>query len=1051
MFTLPRESDRAGTSLPLRSGVRRPLAEAEEGKVARAVTVCVLFLLFTATSALAVDPGRRISQYAHTAWRIQDGIFSGAPNAITQTADGYLWIGTQTELVRFDGVRFVRWTPTEGKPGLLTNSVFSLLAPRDGSLWIGTGTNLARLKDGDLVNYTDGLGRINSILEDRQGRVWIVRSRVRDSTGPLCQVTDAKLRCFGKEDGIPFPYASSLAEDSEGNFWIGSSDGLTRWRDGSSDTYSPSGLKSARGLSGVAGLAAVPDGSLWFGISSPGPGLGLQQMTGGTWKPFVTPELDGSNLDVSTLFLDRQNTLWVGTGSQGIYRIHNGQIDRFRSADGLSSDTVKNFYEDREGNLWVATTEGIDSFRNTRVISFSTHEGLVANEVCSVLAARDGRIWAGNHHALESLRDGKVFSILAKDGLPGKQVLALLEDHAGRLWVGIDTGLSVYEAGRFRPVRRSDGTPVGVVIAMAEDRDNNIWAEALGNPRKLIRIQDFTVREEIPAPQVPVAPSLVADPQEGIWLGLANGDLARYRQGRLEVFPFPHDQNGRVYQVAAMSDGSILGATASGLIGWKDGTLRTMTARNGLPCDTIYGLVSDAQDRLWLYSQCGLVLLENTELQAWWKDPDATVKVELFDVFDGARPSPPPFQPIASRGPDGRLWFANEAVIQMIDPAHLDGNALPPPVHIEKVVADRESYEPRQDLRIPPKPHNLVIDYTALSFVAPQKMRFRYRLEGHDADWQEAGTRRQAFYSDLPPGNYRFRVIACNNDGVWNEAGATLNFSIAPAWYQTGWFRLLCGVSALFIIWVLYRLRLQQVARAISSRFDERLAERTRIARELHDTLLQTVQGSKLVADDALEESHDPLQMRGAMEKLSGWLGQATQEGRAALNSLRTSTIETNDLAAGLRRATEECLLDRNMVVKFSVAGGPREMHPIARDEIYRIGYEAIRNACGHASASELEVSLNYAQDLILSVNDNGVGIEPAVVLEGKDGHFGLRGMRERAERIGSKLTIASSPNSGTEMRLVVPGNVIFRKASATRFERIKTFLGRRDGDSGRD
>jgi signal transduction histidine kinase len=234
-------------------------------------------------------------------------------------------------------------------------------------------------------------------------------------------------------------------------------------------------------------------------------------------------------------------------------------------------------------------------------------------------------------------------------------------------------------------------------------------------------------------------------------------------------------------------------------------------------------------------------------------------------------------------------------------------------------------------------------------------------------------------------------------------------------------------------------------------RFDERLVERTRIARELHDTLLQTIQGSKLVADDALEKSDDAAHLRYAMKRLSGWLEQAAQEGRAVLNSLRTSIVETNDLAAGLRRATEECLLDRNMAVKFSVVGGPRDMHPIARDEIYRIGYEAIRNACGHASASELNVSLYYAQNLTLRVNDNGIGIGTAILAEGKEGHFGLQGMRERAERIGSKLTFVSSPNSGTEMTLVVPGSVIFRKARATRFERIRTFLGRRDGASDHD
>ncbi|HEY9403566.1 MAG TPA: two-component regulator propeller domain-containing protein, partial [Pyrinomonadaceae bacterium] len=256
MFTLPRESGRAGARVPLRGGVRRLLAEAGRGDLVRAVTVCVLLPLFAATPARAVDPGRRISQYAHTAWRIQDGVFTGAPNAITQTADGYLWIGTQNELMRFDGARFVRWTPPQGKQLPWPAKVFSLLGARDGSLWIGTGANLAHFKDGDLINYTDAIGRINGILEDRSGTIWFVRSRVGDLTGPLCQVTGAGTRCFGTQDGIPFGYALSLTEDSGGNFWVGSSTELTRWRAGSSDTITPPGLKSAEGLAGITGLSA---------------------------------------------------------------------------------------------------------------------------------------------------------------------------------------------------------------------------------------------------------------------------------------------------------------------------------------------------------------------------------------------------------------------------------------------------------------------------------------------------------------------------------------------------------------------------------------------------------------------------------------------------------------------------------------------------------------------------------------------------------------------------------------------------------------------------
>jgi signal transduction histidine kinase len=430
-------------------------------------------------------------------------------------------------------------------------------------------------------------------------------------------------------------------------------------------------------------------------------------------------------------------------------------------------------------------------------------------------------------------------------------------------------------------------------------------------------------------------------------------------------------------------------------------------------------------------------------MQRWWGQPDITVQLKTFDAFDGVQPGRAPFAG-AARTPDGRLWFANGVVLQMIDPGHLNGNALPPPVHVEGVIADRKNYSPGKDLRLPPLTRDLEIDYTALSFVVPQKVRFRYRLEGRDAAWQEPGTRRQAFYSDLRPGRYRFRVIACNNDGLWNDAGATLDFSVAPAWYQTNLFRILCIVSGVLILWVIYRLRVLQISRAIGARFDARLAERTRMARDLHDTFLQTIQGSKLVADDALELSTDPIRMRRAMEQLSVWLAQAMQEGRAALNSLRTATTQTNDLAEALRRVTEDGLIPSSMAVTFSVIGDAREMHPIVRDEIYRIGYEAIHNACTHSGASQLEVELRYARDLALRVGDNGTGIDPAIADRGKDGHFGLQGMRERAARIGGKLTLGSSSNSGTEIKLIVPGGIIFRKMMPVRrslFTRIRALF----------
>jgi len=321
--------------------------------------------------------------------------------------------------------------------------------------------------------------------------------------------------------------------------------------------------------------------------------------------------------------------------------------------------------------------------------------------------------------------------------------------------------------------------------------------------------------------------------------------------------------------------------------------------------------------------------------------------------------------------------------------------------------------------------------------------------------WQEPGNRRQAFYSDLNPGTYQFHVIASNNDGVWNDVGAALNFTVPPAWYQTNWFRLLCAVFLVFIVWALYQLRVRRIAATLSARFDERLAERTRLARELHDTLIQTIQGSKMVADDALDESADPVRMRRALERLSEWLAKAMQEGREALNSLRTSTTRRNDLAEGFQRATEDCQVPGSLMdIAVAVEGDAKELHPIVRDEVYRIGYEAIRNAFLHSGGSRLDVKLVYNHDLALRVRDNGQGINPQIAAKGKAGHYGLKGMQERAARIGGKLDFVSSANSGTEVRLTVPGKIVFRATNASRqtlFTRVREFLGWNGRTSGLD
>jgi len=772
-------------------------------------TVLVSLLLVALPRALALDPDRRISQYAHTAWRVRDGAFAGEPSGITQTTDGYMWIGTHAGLVRFDGVRFVPFAPPAGQQ-LPNPAVISLLGATDGSLWIGTASGLAQWKNGQLFTFKETAGRVNSIYEDGDGTIWIARSRT--DAGGVCKVAVSVATCYTPNDGVP-PNANVLIKDNLGFFLIGHSTGIVRWKPGSSISYDVPGLKANRDLAGISDLALAPDGSVWAGLWHSGRGLGLEQLVNSSWKAFSTPTLDGSKLRVSSLHVDRHNALWIATYETGIYRVHDGNVDHFASADGLSSDTVESYFEDREGNLWLTTSGGVDCFRSIPVVTFSVHEGLGAGDaVKSIFAARDGTVWIGNHGELDFVRGNVVSSISPKQGLRADLVTSLFEDDAGRLWVGADNGLFVYEHGRFTPVHRPDGGSVGIVLAMTEDIDHNVWASVIrnppGRPTRLICFRDGRFVKEISDLGLDIV-SLAADPQGGLWLGLIRDGLARYQNDQVQIFPLKN-ANARVSQVLANSDGSVLAASDHGLAELRGDVQHTL---DGLPCKRIYGLVTDKHSDLWLYAECGLIEIKSDDLQRWREHPELKVKFDLFDAFDGAQPYLPPFRPVATRSNDGRLWFANDTVAQMVDPDGALRNPIPPPVHIEDAIADRKAYSPQNGLLLPALTRDLEIDYTALSFVVPQKVHFQYKLEGYDRDWQDAGTRRQAFYSTLPPRNYTFRVKACNNSGVWNEAGASLDFFVAPAYYQTLWFRSLGVVLFLAVLAALYRLRLGHLER----------------------------------------------------------------------------------------------------------------------------------------------------------------------------------------------------------------------------------------------
>jgi ligand-binding sensor domain-containing protein len=433
-------------------------------------------------------------------------VFSGSPIVIAQTTDGYLWIGTNIGLTRFDGVRFASWRPPAGQR-LLDSRIFSLLGARDGSLWIGTGYSISRWKDGELVNYPQLSGRIESIVEDTEGAAWLTRTQMTDGMGPLCRIKDDQLRCYRETDGIPFPLAIRLAKGSSGELWVGGYSELSRWKPGSSKTYFTTSSRRPETFASLRGVAAGANGSVWAAIDRAGSSLQLEQFENGRWTVRAFPDVPVNNSDVATLFVDRDNTLWVGTAHHGVFRIQGNDVDHLGSTDGLSSDAVGRFYQDAEGTLWVVTSEGIDNLRDLQVISYSLREGLSAAGASSVLASRDGSVWIGNFQALDTLRGGKTSAIRSGHGLPGRNVTTLFEDHAGRIWVGVDSGLWVYDHGVFRAVRHSDGSALGIIFAITEDIHHSIWVRAGPN---LDRILELELQDQLTSPQISTAYTLAA-------------------------------------------------------------------------------------------------------------------------------------------------------------------------------------------------------------------------------------------------------------------------------------------------------------------------------------------------------------------------------------------------------------------------------------------------------------------------------------------------------------------------------------------------------------
>jgi ligand-binding sensor domain-containing protein/signal transduction histidine kinase len=1024
--------------------------------------IATLVFIYFAGQVHAVDPQPLLSQYSRDRWGSERGFPGGSVSAIAQSSDGYLWIGTDKGLLRFDGLNFHAF-PRAVPGSAPIGPVAGLQADSEGNLWILLqSTNILRYHDAKFefgrdqaeFGITAVSRRMNGsvlfsslvfgALTYNTGRFHVLSSpthEIQDSAASAPPVANDDLNTrlswttavASHRLAEPNSTVVSIAETTDGKVWLGTHD--------SGLFYVSNGKVSAAGKASLGSkiqcLLPLQSGKLWVGTEN-----GVLEWDGAQLtQTGVPPSL--RDISVLSMMRDRDSNIWVGT-TDGLLRVN---------ADGVSFDSdylggalpVTALFEDREGNIWLGGSKGIERLRDSAFVTYSV-AGLQSHSSGPIWVDQEGRAWFapidGGLHWLK----GEDSATVTNDQL-SQDVVYSITGSKNDLWIGRQRGGLThlyYRDGSVttKTYTKADGLPEDGIYAVYQTRDGSVWAATLNAGVSEYRDGHFTTYTNATG----LASNTVAAIEEGsdgtMWFGTPNG-LSSLSKGQWRVFTVGNGMpTDNVNCLHSDSTGVVWIGTASGIAFLRSGRVQVPTDEPAPLREQILGIAEDRTGRLWVATANHVFSVKRDDLLGSASGSSDVREYGLEDGLHGTEGVRRQQSVFADAF--GRVWFSLNRGLSVVDTTRPTGSSAPAITQIEGLSYDGNSIALHQPVHIPPGTHRVTFSYSGLSLAVPERVRFMYKLDGFDKVWSEPVSAHEAVYTNLRAGSYRFHVLACNSDGVWNDRSTTLDFSIAPAWFETSWFRVSGVVLIVSIIVAFYRLRVQQIARAISARFDERMAERTRLARDLHDTFLQTVQGSKLVADDALDDSSDPARMRHAMELLSNWLGQATQEGRAALNSLRTSTTERNDLAEALKRTTESGIVPSSMTVNFSVVGDPREMHPIVRDEIYRVGYEAIRNAYMHSRATQVQVELRYAQDLVVRVSDNGVGIDPAVVEKGKPGHFGLQGMRERVARIEGKLKIVSSVTSGTEVTVIVPGRMVFRKPSVAPTEMIKRLLKRK-------
>ena len=875
----------------------------------------LLAALAAAPSAHALDPRRSVTQHGQDLWQTEQGLPQERVNAVLESREGYLWIGTMSGLARFDGARFVRF---DRSWGLTDNRVRAVAQAVDGSLWVGAEKGVTRIRGGVAESWgtKEGLSDdvVWTILADPDGSVWI------GTENGLNRIAGGRVTVLGRKEGLPSERIQALAKDRDGALWVGTGDaGLARLAAGEVSVFGRAdGLPSDQ----VSAIHQDRAGTLWVGTYD-------GRLARRDGDRFVPVPLPSSGFRVAAILDDRDGNLWVG--GPGLVRVHEGLAEAYGEAQGLSSGQVLALCEDHEGSLWVGTHGGgLNRLRDGKFSGLTKRDGLSHAFVKTVVGDGEGNVWVGTYGGgLNRLRDGKVTVVRAADGLATDLVRTILPARDGSVWVGTTSGLSVLRGGRVTTYRPADGLGGPAVNSLLEGRDGTVWAGTGGGLTRISsgKLANFTTREGLSSDQVS---ALLEDRSGTLWVGTYGAGLTRISGGTFSHLGEREGLSGStVLSLLEDGDGTVwIGTSDGGLCRFRDGRVACVNRRSGLHDDGVFQVLEDGRRSFWLSSNSGVSRVRKADLEA---------------VLDGKLPRLPPpavfgaadgmpsrqcsggSVPNAWKDPEGKLWFATAKGLAVIDPERIPVNTVPPKVLVESVAVNGARFDaPAAAVEAPAGRGRLEVDYTALSFLGPDRVLFKYRLEGFEPDWIEAGTRRTAYYTNLPAGRYTFRVLACNADGIWNETGAALPLVLAPRFFETWPFRGLVLLALGLAAWGAYRARVGTLTardRAMRAVVEEKT--RSLVSeRERAEAARAEAEGIRREAEGRREE----------LARKNRELHRANLQLERALRKLES--LATLDLLTGLpnRRHFEQALDEE--AAKAAEAGAPLALVLVGVDHL---------------------------------------------------------------------------------------------------------------------